>query len=85
MGFIWYPGFMSIQVSVRLPDDIVHLMDEAVAQGEAPSRAAMVTQALQAALRHRSARKDVEILTRDQEDELEPLVQWTMNNLEASH
>lgn len=76
---------MSIQVSVRLPDDIVHLMDEAVAQGEAPSRAAMVTQALQAALRHRSARKDVEILTRDQEDELEPLVQWTMNNLEASH
>ena len=38
---------MSTQIAVRLPDDIMAFLDETAARGETPSRAAIVSRALE--------------------------------------
>ena len=38
---------MSTQIAVRLPDDLVAFVDDLVRHGDAASRAAVVTQALE--------------------------------------
>jgi Arc/MetJ-type ribon-helix-helix transcriptional regulator len=38
---------MSKQIAVRLPEDLVRFVDEIVAAGDQPSRAAVVTKALE--------------------------------------
>ena len=38
---------MTTQIAVRLPDEIVEFLDQLVAQGDAKSRAAAVTRALE--------------------------------------
>ena len=37
---------MTMQIAVRLPDEMVEFLDRLVAEGQAPSRAAVVEQAL---------------------------------------
>jgi Arc/MetJ-type ribon-helix-helix transcriptional regulator len=59
---------MSRQIAVRLPDDIVDFVDGLVEQGEATSRAAVVTQALNRERRRRLAAQDAAILARAGED-----------------
>jgi Arc/MetJ-type ribon-helix-helix transcriptional regulator len=52
---------MTIQVTVRLPDDLVAFMDEEVAADHARSRADVVARALRRLRRHHIAMKDAEI------------------------
>ncbi|MEV4900279.1 ribbon-helix-helix domain-containing protein [Citricoccus sp. NPDC055426] len=69
---------MSTQIAVRLPDQLVAFLDRAVAEGLAPSRAALVTSALERELRRHLAEQDAQTL-RDQgaADELDDLVVWS--------
>jgi Arc/MetJ-type ribon-helix-helix transcriptional regulator len=69
---------MTIQVTVRLPDDLVSFMDEEVAAEHARSRADVVARALRRLRRHHVALKDAEIyaLTEPDEDML-AIVEYT--------
>lgn len=60
---------MSIQIAVRLPEEIATFIDAEVAAGRAASRAAVVTRALEREKRYRAALADVEILERTQGDD----------------
>jgi Arc/MetJ-type ribon-helix-helix transcriptional regulator len=53
---------MSKQIAVRLPDDLVAFIDGLVKSGEATSRAAAVTRALERERRRRIAERDAAIL-----------------------
>lgn len=53
---------MSIQIAVRLPDELVEFIDATVSAGEATSRAAVVTGALERELRRHIAARDARIL-----------------------
>lgn len=55
---------MSKQIAIRLPDDLVEFVDHAVEAGEARSRAAVVTRALERERRRVIAERDAEILAR---------------------
>jgi Arc/MetJ-type ribon-helix-helix transcriptional regulator len=59
---------MSKQIAVRLPDELVDFVDALVKEGEAKSRADVVTRALQRELRRAIAARDVAILIRDGDD-----------------
>jgi metal-responsive CopG/Arc/MetJ family transcriptional regulator len=60
---------VSIQIAVRLPDELVGYLDELVVEG-ASSRAAVVADAVRAHRRRRLAERDADILaaTGDYED-----------------
>lgn len=53
---------MSIQIAVRLPDEIVAFIDDAISRGDAPSRAAVVLRALERERRRMLAERDAIIL-----------------------
>jgi Arc/MetJ-type ribon-helix-helix transcriptional regulator len=53
---------VSIQIAVRLPDDMVHQLDELVTAGEAPSRASVIERALARDFRRLIAARDAAIL-----------------------
>lgn len=53
---------MSKQIAVRLPDNLVAFVDEVVGSGLEPSRAAVVTRALERERRRLVAARDAEIL-----------------------
>jgi Arc/MetJ-type ribon-helix-helix transcriptional regulator len=55
---------MSKRIAVRLPDELVEFIDNAVASGEARSRASVVTRALERERRRAVAARDAEILAR---------------------
>lgn len=72
---------MSIQIAVRLPQDVVEYLDRAVAEGRARSRAALVSSALERQMRFDMAVADATTLREHgPEDDLDDLVGWT-----ASH
>jgi Arc/MetJ-type ribon-helix-helix transcriptional regulator len=52
---------MTVQIAVRLPDDIVAFVDEQVSSGAAPSRAAVVARALERERRREAAERDAAI------------------------
>ena len=52
---------MTIQIAVRLPDDIVAFVDEQVSSGAATSRAAVVARALERERRREAAEHDAAI------------------------
>lgn len=56
---------MSKQIAVRLPDELVEFVDSVVRDGDAKSRAAVVTRALERERRRALAIRDAEILARD--------------------
>jgi Arc/MetJ-type ribon-helix-helix transcriptional regulator len=58
----WYHLGMSIQIAVRLPDELVAFVDEVVVSGGGSSRAAVVTKALERERRRTVAARDAEIL-----------------------
>lgn len=73
---------MSTQIAVRLPDEMVAFLDRAVAAGEAPSRAALVTSALEREMRRLVAEHDARILgAKGAADDLDDLVAWTSTNV----
>ena len=53
---------MSTQIAVRLPDDLVAFVDDLVSQGDAASRAAVVSRALRRERRRKVAERDAAIL-----------------------
>lgn len=69
---------MTTQIAVRLPDDLVEFLDKTVSHGDAPSRAAIVTEALEAERRRQAAIHDVRLLGEaGTEDDLDDLVTWS--------
>ncbi|MDA3022462.1 MAG: ribbon-helix-helix protein, CopG family [Actinomycetota bacterium] len=53
---------MSIQIAVRLPDQLVNSLDELVISGAARSRASVIERALLRELRYQRMLQEVEIL-----------------------
>ena len=76
--------YVSIQIAVRLPDDMVAFLDRTVASGKASSRAALVAAALEREMRRQAAEQDAQLL-RDYgpADDLDDLVQWSSTHLGA--
>jgi Arc/MetJ-type ribon-helix-helix transcriptional regulator len=69
---------MSIQIAVRLPDEIVEFLDREVNEHHAPSRAAVVLRALQREQRRRIAARDAAILANSETDhDLDELARYT--------
>ena len=76
---------MSTQIAVRLPEAMVAFLDQAVAQGKATSRAALVTSALEREMRRQAAEADATILReRGAADDLDALVDWTTHSIEVA-
>lgn len=74
---------MTVQIAVRLPDDMVKFLDGVVASGRAPSRAAVVASAVEREMRRVLAERDAEILQGEgADDDLDSLVAWTGAHLE---
>ena len=68
---------MTIQIAVRLPDDLVAYVDEQVTSGSATSRAAVVARALERDRRRQVAEHDAEIYAGAGRGELDDLASWT--------
>jgi antitoxin MazE3 len=67
---------VSTQIAVRLPDEVVTRLDELVANGQAPSRASVIEQALAREFRRLIAIRDAEILARAaQDDDMDALAE----------
>jgi Arc/MetJ-type ribon-helix-helix transcriptional regulator len=70
---------VSIQIAVRLPDEIVAFVDEQVTSGAAPSRAAVVARALERERRRSAAERDAAIYKSVADpDDLDELARWSM-------
>ncbi|MGH3360121.1 MAG: YlcI/YnfO family protein [Nocardioidaceae bacterium] len=68
---------MTRQITVRLPDDVVDFIDTVVEEDEAPSRAAVVTRALQRERRRDIAARDARILSEGgTDDDLDGLARF---------
>ena len=68
---------MSKQIAVRLPDHLVEFVDEIVSSGQARSRAAVVTRALERERRRTVAIRDAQILASAAPDpELQALAEY---------
>jgi Arc/MetJ-type ribon-helix-helix transcriptional regulator len=68
---------MSVQIAVRLPDDVVAFVDEQVSSGAAASRAAVVARALNRERRRAAAERDAAVYaTGTQGDDLDDLAAW---------
>ena len=76
---------MSIQIAVRLPDELVAELDSLVQSGEEPSRASIVEAALLRELRRRVWVREVAILTAhgSSYEDLEGLDAYLSRSLEA--
>lgn len=59
---------MSIQIAVRLPDELVAFVDSLVRHGDAPSRAVVVSRALERERRRATAERDAAILAKASPD-----------------
>jgi len=68
---------VSTQIAVRLPEELVEFIDRLVAEGRAPSRASVVSQALQRERRRELAARDAAILAAggDDDDDLDSLAE----------
>jgi len=69
---------VTTQISVRLPDGLVHSVDALVAAGGARSRASVVEEALERHLRRTLAERDAAILAAadTDPDDLDALAAW---------
>jgi Arc/MetJ-type ribon-helix-helix transcriptional regulator len=73
---------VSTQIAVRLPDQMVAFLDRNVAEGKAPSRAAIVAAAVEREMRRQAAENDAEVLRRrGPTDDLDALVRWSATEL----
>ncbi|RLP11149.1 ribbon-helix-helix domain-containing protein [Propionibacterium australiense] len=72
---------MSVQITVRLPGELVSFLDDSVAEGRAQSRAALVASALEREMRRQAAITDARILAEQGPgDDLDALVSWSVSN-----
>jgi len=71
---------MSTQITVRLPDDLVSMVDTLVSSGRARSRASVVERALERELRRELAARDVAILQGHlPDDDMDALAAWAQS------
>jgi Arc/MetJ-type ribon-helix-helix transcriptional regulator len=69
---------MTTQIAVRLPDDLVAFVDDLVSRGDAASRAAVVSRALERERRRKIAERDAVILAgTDLDTDLDSLAEFT--------
>lgn len=69
---------MSKQIAVRLPDELVEFVDSLVQEGRAPSRAAVVSRALERERRRAVAARDAAILAEGRDgDDLDGLARYS--------
>lgn len=59
----WYHAVVSTQIAVRLPDELVAYVDEAVAAGRVRSRAELVARLIERDARRQRAEEDLQRLT----------------------
>lgn len=72
---------MTTQIALRLQDELVAELDSLVSEGQAQSRAEIVTTALRRELRRLAAERDATILrTVGPEDDLDELVAWSSHH-----
>ncbi|MDP9801534.1 Arc/MetJ-type ribon-helix-helix transcriptional regulator [Arcanobacterium wilhelmae] len=69
---------MTVQIAVRIPDELAEFIDAEVHKGGARNRTDFVTSAIERDMRRRLAMRDAQIL-REQgaEDDLDSLVAWS--------
>ena len=68
---------MSRQIAVRIPDELVEFIDERVQHGSAPSRAAVVAEALERERRRQVAERDAAILAQlDRDEDMDDLADY---------
>jgi Arc/MetJ-type ribon-helix-helix transcriptional regulator len=68
---------MSRQIAVRIPDDLADYIDQVVREGRAPSRAALVVEAVERDRRRRRAEQDAAILAgSDPDRDLDGLAEY---------
>jgi Arc/MetJ-type ribon-helix-helix transcriptional regulator len=73
---------MSMQIAVRLPDDMVRQLDQLVAGGQAPSRASVVERALAREFRRLIAARDAAILAgAGRDDDMDSLAAYAAKSL----
>ena len=72
---------MSIQIAVRLPDQLVNSLDELVDSGAARSRASVIERALLRELRYQRMLQEVEILNSGigADEDLDALTRFSSN------
>jgi Arc/MetJ-type ribon-helix-helix transcriptional regulator len=75
---------MTTQIAVRLPDELVDFLDQLVTKGEAKSRAAAVTHALERERRRRMAERDAAIYASDKDPDMDGLATWAAKNVDLS-
>ena len=79
-----YRNGMTIQIALRLPDDLVEFIDEVVASGRFESRAALVTRELRRFQRRVVAERDAEIYRVEGDyPDLVGLAEWAARNFPA--
>ena len=70
-----------MQISLRLPDDLVEFLDRSVSTGAASSRADIVSVALEREKRRQAALADAAIVNAEgPQDDLDSLVEWTAHH-----
>lgn len=77
----WYDVGMSVQLTVRIPDELAGFVDQDVADGRAASRADAIAKALAREQRRRAAERDVELLiaNRGESADLDELAEHAAN------
>lgn len=71
---------MSVQIAVRLPEDLLAFVDDLVSHGDAPSRAAVVSRALERERRRKVAERDAVVLAEAGTDtDLDSLAEFAAN------
>ncbi len=68
---------MSVQIAVRLDDEVVRWLDEIVSHGGASGRAALIERALRRERRRMAAERDAEIYAASADPELDAIVKAT--------
>ena len=75
----------STQNAIRLPEEMVALLDRAVAEGKAASRAALVGVALELEMRRQAVENHAAVLRqRGSADEPDTLVTWTASHIDLA-
>ena len=77
---------MAKQLAVRLPEIMVDFLGRAVSEGIAPSRAALVSTALEREMRRLARERNAQILrSLGTADDLDDLVSWTFGNVSVEN
>ncbi|MDD7385242.1 MAG: ribbon-helix-helix domain-containing protein [Actinomycetaceae bacterium] len=72
---------MSVQVALRLPEQVVELIDRTVTSGAAKNRTEFIESAIERDLRRRIALHDADVLrSAGTDSDLESLAVWAANN-----